>query len=84
MQLTGRDSYTRAGTAIGADLVGQPDLASDSQFALLIACWEWDEKKCNEVADQDALRLVTKRINGGLNGLAERTEWLRKAKAVWR
>ena len=83
MQLTGRDSYTRAGRALDADLVGQPDLAFDPRFALRIATWEWDEKHCNEPADADNIRRVTRLINGGLNGLADRQDWLRKTKAVW-
>jgi putative chitinase len=83
MQLTGRDSYTRAGQAIDADLVGTPDLAFDPRFVLRIAVWEWDEKGCNAPADDDNIRRVTRLINGGQNGLASRQDWLRKTKAVW-
>lgn len=83
LQLTGRDSYTRAGAGVGADLVGDPDLAFDPRFSLKIAAWEWNEKKCNGPADDDNIKLVTRRINGGLNGLSDRQEWLTKTKAVW-
>jgi putative chitinase len=83
LQLTGRDSYTRAGTGVGANLVSNPDLAFDPQFSLKIAAWEWNEKNCNGPADDDNINLVTRRINGGLNGLSDRKEWLTKTKAVW-
>jgi putative chitinase len=83
LQITGRDSYQRAGDGIGANLVNNPDLAFDPQFALKIAAWEWNDKKCNDPADADNVTLVTRRINGGVNGLADRKEWLKKTKAVW-
>jgi putative chitinase len=83
LQLTGRDSYQRAGDGVEADLANDPDLAFDPRFSLKIAAWEWDEKKCNDPADDDNIKLVTRRINGGLNGLSDRQEWLRKTKAVW-
>lgn len=83
LQLTGRDSYTRAGTGIEANLVNTPDLAFDPKFSLKIAAWEWNEKKCNGPADDDNIKLVTRRINGGQNGLADRKEWLTKTKAIW-
>ena len=43
----------------------------------------WRSKGCNELADKDQLRSVTKMINGGLIGLAEREEWLKRTKNIW-
>ncbi len=83
LQITGKDAYKKYGTRVGADLVATPDLAFSAQYALEIACAEWEASGCNPLADEDNLRKVTYAVNGGLNGLAERTEWLRKTKAVW-
>ena len=38
----------------------------------------------NALADRDDLRLFTRRINGGLNGLAQRAALLRRIKALYR
>jgi putative chitinase len=49
-----------------------------------VAAAVWDQKGCNALADQDAIKTITFRINGGYVGLAEREEWLLKTKAVWK
>lgn len=56
--------------------VEQPDLAA------LVAGWFWNRNKLNELADQDQLLKITKKINGGFNGLEDRTEHLERAKSV--
>ncbi|HEY4640950.1 MAG TPA: hypothetical protein VII75_06360, partial [Thermoanaerobaculia bacterium] len=48
-----------------------------------LAAEEWTEKGCNALADADDVKRVTKKINGGTIGLAERIAWLAKTKAVW-
>ncbi|HKS21328.1 MAG TPA: hypothetical protein VJZ76_00915 [Thermoanaerobaculia bacterium] len=58
------------------NLVAQPDLAEDSRYMLAIAAEEWNEKGCNDCADQDDIVKVTKAINGGKIRLKERREWL--------
>jgi len=89
LQLTGRDSYKDATTTLrlqnpaAPDFVILPDEAFGSQWCLAVAAAEWASKGCNGFADQDDIRKVTRAINGGLIGLASRTEWLRLAKAVW-
>ena len=83
LQITGRGSYTRHGRAIGVDLTADPELAAEAQNSLQLACEEWKEKKANKVADDDDLRGVTKAINGGVIGLAERRMLLNAAKAIW-
>jgi putative chitinase len=89
LQLTGRDSYQEATATLRAqnpaapDFVTSPDEVFGSQWCLAVAAAEWASKGCNTFADQDDVRKVTRAINGGLIGLAERTEWLRLAKAVW-
>jgi predicted chitinase len=83
MQITGRESYERYGQALGIDLAGNPDFATDPQYTLAIAAEEWVASKCNDYADADDIRRVTKAINGGYIGLAERQAWLGKTAAIW-
>jgi putative chitinase len=83
LQMTGRDSRTRIGAKLDVDLVNVPENAADPRFLLSIAAEEWSEKGCNVPADADNIARVTKLINGGNIGLAERTAWLVKTKAVW-
>lgn len=71
-QLTGKDNYTRCGAALGMDLVGQPDLLLDPEGAALSAAWFWDANKCSAFIDADDFTGLTKRINGGTIGLADR------------
>lgn len=82
LQLTGRESYARIGRALGIDLVGQPFLAVSPEHALAIAVEEWRSSGCMAHADADDILKVTKAINGGYNGLADRRAWLVKAKAL--
>jgi putative chitinase len=46
------------------------------------AMWYWWRSGCNRLADKDDIRTITKRINGGLNGLADRQYYYRKAKRI--
>jgi putative chitinase len=80
LQLTGRSSYARVGKALGLDLVGFPSLVLESENALKVAGSEWVASLCNVSADADDLERVTRKINGGLIGLAERREWLNKVR----
>jgi len=81
LQITGRANYRRYGKLIGIDLEANPDLAVDPRYALEIAAAEWRMSGCNQLADSDDIKAVTKAINGGFVGLNERREWLRKVKA---
>lgn len=76
-QLTGRDNYTKAALALTIDFVGQPDLAALPHHAAVIAGWYWDSRRINKFADAGDFVAVTKAINGGTNGLADRVRYLR-------
>ena len=78
-QLTGKDNYTRCGQALEFDLVGKPDLLLEPQGAALSAAWFWSVNKCGALADADDFVGLTKKINGGTIGLADRE---RRYKAV--
>ncbi len=80
IQLTGREAYVRVGKLCGLDLVAFPDLASKPSSALKVACGAWLMDKGNAPADLDNVQAVTLAINGGTNGLADRTEWLKRWK----
>ena len=71
-QLTGKDNYTRCGQALGVDLVAQPELLLTPQYAALSAGWFWDSNRLGDFADRDDFVGMTRRINGGTIGLADR------------
>ncbi len=79
-QLTGRANYRVIGETLGLPLETEPRLAADPHHAVRIAAQYWTSRKLNEAADADDLRVITRRINGGLNGLADRQRYLTRAK----
>lgn len=82
MQTTGRSNYRRMGQKCGVDFESKPELVLSAEHALKPALAEWTEGSLNERADADDLRGITKRINGGLNGLADRQAWYRKIRPI--
>ncbi|MEZ2407398.1 putative chitinase [Bosea sp. OAE752] len=82
-QLTGRANYRRFGEIIGIDLEAEPERAKEPDISLLVAFAYWSERAINNAADADDVAAVTKLINGGRNGLAERARYLEKAKGIW-
>ncbi len=75
IQLTGRDNYTAFGKSIGVDIANNPDLVG-SEYKLLSAAWFWSKNGLNKLADGGAsdavVTSITKRVNGGTIGLADR------------
>ena len=83
IQLTGRSNYKTCGEDLDIDLLKLPDLiTSDSKICVKTACWFWNKNKLNELADIDDIVTITKRINGGTNGLDDRKKILNLAKSV--
>ena len=85
IQITGRANYRRFGDLLGLDLVSGPEQAALPDVAFRIAGLYWSKKGLNELADRvtaEAFREITRRINGGFNGLAERERFYETAKAV--
>lgn len=82
IQLTGKDNYREAGKSLHMDLVGQPELAEGLEVSARIAAWYWTKRHLNSFADRGQFDTITKLINGGLNGLADRRAYYGKAKEV--
>lgn len=82
IQITGRANYTACGEALGLDLITQPELLELPQYASMSAAWFWKQNGLNDLADRDQFNTITRRINGGLNGLQDRLEIWSRARAV--
>lgn len=80
IQITGRANYKKYGDLLGVDLIGNPDLAAKPEYAFQTAGLFWKMNGLNELADVQDFITITKRINGGLNGLAERERYYEVAK----
>jgi predicted chitinase len=82
IQLTGKSNYQAFAEWIGDPrIVADPDLVS-SEYAVQSAVFFWDRNKLNTVADRDDVTELTRRVNGGENGLAHRRELLNKARGL--
>lgn len=82
IQITGRANYAACGEALDLDLINQPELLEQPQYAAMSAAWFWSMKGLNTLADAGDLTKITRRINGGLNGLADRQALYDKALKV--
>lgn len=75
IQLTGKDNYKAFSTFIGEDCVANPDLVS-TKYPMDSAIWFFDRNKLWDICDKgegdDVVTSVTKRVNGGTHGLADR------------
>ena len=72
IQITGRANYMMCGEALALDLINQPELLEKPQHACMSAAWFWASRGLNTLADADQFDTITRRINGGQNGAAER------------
>lgn len=76
IQLTGKNNYTAFSDSIGVDVINDPDLVA-TRYPLLSAGWFWYTNKLNAIADSggddSTIRRITRRVNGGLNGIEDRT-----------
>ncbi len=80
IQLTGKDNYRTYGKKLGIDLVNNPELAADPDTAIKIAAAFWQDHGLNELADREDIKGITRRINGGYNGLKDRERLYKRAK----
>lgn len=81
-QVTFHDNYLACGKALGLDLIANPDLLLLDENAARSAGWFWKANGCNQFADKEDIVGLTKRINGGANGLDDRKARYIIAKSV--
>jgi putative chitinase len=78
IQITGRANYRTFGRKIGIDIERHPEIAAIPSIGLHLALEYWEVNGLNTLADADDVVRITKRINGGTNGLADRKAHLAK------
>lgn len=75
LQITGKDNYTAFGKAIGVDILSNPGVVAD-KYALFSAAWFFSTNNilpiCDKGPSEDIIRQVTKKVNGGYNGIEDR------------
>ena len=82
-QLTGRENYTKFGASVNMTAEEAAEYVATPAGAVESACWFWDTKKLNNIADTDNVTKMTKVINGGNIGLADRQQRYAKAMEVF-
>jgi predicted chitinase len=82
IQITGRYNYRKFGALLGTDLIADPALAATPEWAFATAGLYWESNGLNELADARQFVTITRRINGGTNGLADRQMYYERAQAV--
>jgi putative chitinase len=83
IQITGRANYAAFSVDHGSDYTSDstaPLLSADPSLAVEASGWFWKKKQINQLADRDDLVAVTRRVNGGVNGLAQRGVLLARAR----
>lgn len=82
LQITGRFNYEACGSVLSIGLLDHPELLEEPFNAARSAGWFWESRGLNELADKGDFKLITKRINGGYNGYADRLAYYERAQRV--
>ena len=82
-QLTGRENYTRFGATVDMTAEEAAAYVATEKGAVESACWFWNANNLNDIADGDNVVRMTKKINGGNIGLADRQQRYAKAMEVF-
>lgn len=80
IQITGRANYAAYKRYCGFDVVSKPELLEQLLGAVRSSMWYWMKHGLNELADDDNINTITRKINGGTNGLPSRKRYLLLAK----
>lgn len=81
-QTTFKDNYAEVQAVTGLQVVANPDLLAQPDDGMLAGCIYWEERGCYALCDAGDFVGLTRRINGGLNGIAERLDAQRRAEDV--
>lgn len=81
IQITGRANYRKFGRSIGIDIESNPTIAAVPSIGLHLALEYWRDRALNALADRDDVEAITRKINGGTNGLADRKHRLQVVKS---
>jgi putative chitinase len=84
IQITGKNNYRACSLVLFNDerLLATPELLETPQYAVYSAAWFWSTNRLNKYVDKNDFTGLTRRINGGTNGLSERKHYWEKAKQV--
>lgn len=82
IQTTGKNNYKNAGLALGLDLIIQPELLLVEENTAMSAGVFWDSRHLNALADAGQFEQITRAVNGGLNGQADRLKLYEQAKVA--
>ena len=81
IQLTGKVNYESFNKMVDDDIIVNPALVA-TKYPLLSAAWFWNSRLLNTLADKGATEVevssITKKVNGGVNGLADRLAKFKK------
>lgn len=82
IQVTGYYNFKDCSEFFKQDFIHHPELLSEPLYATLSAGWFWNSRNLNGMADKSQFKDITKKINGGYNGMASRLTYYGRAKAV--
>jgi len=80
IQITGRSNYARLSKSWTIDLINNPQMLKTPDLAVRSSLWFWKMNKLNDICDSGNFELLTRKINGGLTGLADRLEIYNRCK----
>jgi len=86
IQLTGTTNYRYFNEYLRdvldetVDVLAKPEIVEKPKYSVMAACWFYDTAGCIALSDEDNVKAITKRINGGYNGLESRIKYLKRAK----
>jgi len=82
IQVTGWVNYQACGSALSLDLLTKPELLERPIYAALSAAWYWSSNGLSELADAEKFDAITRKVNSGLNGQADRLAIYKRALGV--
>jgi len=82
IQITGKDNYSRFAQSIDTPVEEVPEFLGTFEGAIQSACWFWESNNLNDLADAGDIVGLTKKINGGTLGLAERQQHTNNAHQI--